>query len=183
MFSFSVCTPLFHLEIITFLFPVFYECLLHMHYIVMGPEGTSRENPSLVVFHCEKYPSILSLNFWPVEDDRRRRRTESWCQAEARTSMDWLDIDVFCSTSADGCTRNNRYSNRGTVFSMQSVPKGYKRGKVYSLVSCGIFASRLGCQQMTVSEAVTRKWLVKTEEFMCDADTVSFRVCKPVRLV
>jgi hypothetical protein len=68
--------PLFHLKIVILLFPVFYECLLHMHYTVMGSEGRPGENPSLIVFLCEKYLSILSMNFWPLEDDRRRR-TES----------------------------------------------------------------------------------------------------------
>jgi hypothetical protein len=44
--------------------------------------------------------------------------------------MDWLEIGVFCAIRADGCTRNNGYSNRGTVFPTQSVAMVYKRDKV-----------------------------------------------------
>jgi hypothetical protein len=29
--------------------------------------------------------------------------------------MDWLESGIFCAVRADGCARNNEYSDRGTA--------------------------------------------------------------------
>jgi hypothetical protein len=47
--------------------------------------------------------------------------------------MDWLESGVFCMVRADYCSRNNGYSNRGKMFSVQSVPKCYKQDSVVQL--------------------------------------------------
>jgi hypothetical protein len=36
---------------------------------------------------------------------------------------------VFCTACADGCTRNNGYSNREMLFSVRSVYRCYKQDK------------------------------------------------------
>jgi hypothetical protein len=41
--------------------------------------------------------------------------------------MDVLESSVFYAVLADGCANNNGYINRGTVFSVESVPGCYKQ--------------------------------------------------------
>jgi hypothetical protein len=48
--------------------------------------------------------------------------------------MDWLESGVFCVVHFDGCVRKNGYSNRGAVFSMQSVPMDWLESGVFFVV-------------------------------------------------
>jgi hypothetical protein len=61
---------------------------------------------------------------WP-----QNKRDMCCCCAVASAPMDWPVSGVFCAISANGCTQNSGYSNRETVFSVQSVPRHYMQDK------------------------------------------------------